>query len=120
MKREIDITKISLSRDESKKLRWMYKHEPIQEQIIEEDLTMLRLYERGLIERCCAKQFPYAPPEGVIEIPHNAFCLSDAGRQLLNRYREQDSDRRFTRILAIWGAITGTAAIGVEIWLHFL
>ena len=118
---ETDITKISLSHDEVKKLRWISKHEPVQEHIIEENPILSRLYERDLIERCYSEKFPYAePPDYVIEIPYNAFCLNDAGRQFLNRYQEQNSDRRFTRALAIWGAITGTAAIIVEIWLHFL
>mgnify|MGYP004657418057 CR=1 len=118
---EIDITKIALSRDEVKKLRWISKHEPVQDHIIEENPILSRLYERDLIEPCCSEKFPHTElPEYVVGIPYNAFCLSDAGRQFLNRYREQNSDRRFTRALAIWGAITGTVSIIVEIWLHFL
>lgn len=120
VKREIDITKISLSRAEIKRLRWIEMNEPVQEEHIERDPLSLRLYERGLIERCYSSQFPYMPPYGVIEIPHNAFRLNDAGRQYLNRRKEIDSEIRFTRTIAIYGAITGTAAIIAEIVLHFL
>lgn len=118
---KIDITQIALSRAEIKKLRWISKHEPVDERIIEKCPCVQRLYERGLIERCYSERFPYTePPYGVIEIPCNAFQLSDAGRQYLNRRREIESELRFTRAVAIWGGITGTAAIIVEIWLHFL
>ena len=120
MRRETDITKIALSREEIRKLRWISKHEPVQEQDIECDPLSLRLYKRDMIERCCSDRFPYVPASGTVEIPHNAFRLTDAGWQFLNRRQEQDSERRFTKVLAIWGAVTGTAAIIVEIWLHFL
>lgn len=120
MKRGVDITRIALSRAEIKKLRWISKREPVCEDVLEEDNTAQRLYHRGLIERTYSDRYPYTqPPYGIIEIPHNAFQLSDEGWQYLNRAREQDSERRITRFIAIWGAITGTISLLIEAVQYF-
>lgn len=120
MSGNIDITKIALSRSETKKLRWVAKHEPVHDTILNEDQVAQRLYDRGLLEVTYSKQYPYeAPPYGVISIPYNAIQLSDPGRQYLNRVREQDSERRVTRIIAIWGAVTGTISLLIQVMQYF-
>lgn len=121
MNYDVDITKIALSHTEAKKLRWLSKHEPVHDKGIENNAAAYRLYKRGLIERCYSERFPYEmPSRGIVEIPVNAFRLTDAGQQYLNYCYKQDRDRWVTWILALWGAITGSVSIAVEIWLHFL
>lgn len=46
--------------------------------------------------------------------------LSNYFLEEFERYREKMFDVWFNRILAIWGAITGTIAVVAEIMLHFL
>lgn len=46
--------------------------------------------------------------------------LDDYLTEELERYEEDQRDTLLNRVIAIYGAITGTVAIGVEIWLHFL
>lgn len=115
MSRSVDITKIALSRSEIRKLRWINKHAPVCEKILDENQIARRLYDRDLIELTYSEKYPYTePPYGVIEIPHNAVCLSDEGLQYLNRVQDQNSDRRITRLIATWGAVTGTISLLIE------
>jgi len=118
MHRNIDITKLALSRPEEKKLEWIAINEPVPENETRADPISNTLYERGLIELTCTNHFPFEP-EG-IEIPHNAFRVSDAGKQYLNLIQARRSDRRITTIIAIWGAATGTAALLIDIVKWFL
>ena len=46
--------------------------------------------------------------------------LDDFLTEELERYEAEHNDVLINRVLAIYGAITATIAIGVEIWLHFL
>ncbi|MBQ3965935.1 MAG: hypothetical protein II684_03785 [Treponema sp.] len=46
--------------------------------------------------------------------------LDDFLTEELERYEAEHNDVLINRVLAIYGSITATIAIGVEIWLHFL
>lgn len=48
------------------------------------------------------------------------FAVTSKGLAFLEEKPGKDFDRWLTRFCAIWGAITGTAAIIAEIWRHFL
>lgn len=48
------------------------------------------------------------------------YSITSQGLAFLEEKPGKDFDRWITRIVAIWGAITGTAAIIAEILLHFL
>lgn len=114
-----DITKIALSPAELKKLRWISKNGPIEMTTTSSDPVIDILFDRGLLESTYSDKFPYSRVSGIVGIPRNAFEVSDLGRQYLNLVSKQSKDAVITRIIAIWGAITGTVAIVVEIWLHF-
>lgn len=47
------------------------------------------------------------------------FSITSKGLEYLEARPGHVFDRWLTRFCAIWGAITGTAAIIAEIWLHF-
>jgi len=55
-----------------------------------------------------------------VSISNGVFQINSKGRAYLEEHPGKAFDRWLTRFCAIWGAITGTAAIIVEIWLHFL
>lgn len=48
------------------------------------------------------------------------FRITSQGLAYLQEKPGKDFDRWLTRIVAIWGAITGTAALVIELVLHFL
>lgn len=48
------------------------------------------------------------------------FSVTSAGLSFLEEKPGKDFDRWLTRVVAIWGAITGTAALVLEIVLHSL
>lgn len=48
------------------------------------------------------------------------FVITSKGLAFLEEKPGRDFDRWLTRIIAIWGAITGTAALVIEVVLHFL
>lgn len=48
------------------------------------------------------------------------FSITSKGLAFLEEKPGKDFDRWLTRFCAIWGAVTGTAAIIAEIVLHFL
>ena len=48
------------------------------------------------------------------------FQITSEGRAYLEEKPGKAYDRWSTRVLAVWGAITGTAAMVLEIVIHFL
>lgn len=48
------------------------------------------------------------------------FSITSKGLAFLEEKPGKDFDRWLTRFCAIWGAVTGTAAIVLELALHFL
>lgn len=65
----------------------------------------------------------------ILEVGHNMapkfgsdgkYSITSLGLAYLQEKPGKDFDRWLTRIVAIWGAITGTAALVLELVLHFL
>lgn len=48
------------------------------------------------------------------------YSISSKGLAFIEEKPGRDFDHWLTRVCAIWGAVTGTAAIVIEIVLHFL
>lgn len=55
-----------------------------------------------------------------IMVSDGIFRITSQGLAYLQEKPGKDFDRWLTRIVAIWGAITGTAALVLEVVLHFL
>lgn len=53
-------------------------------------------------------------------VSNGIFSITGKGLSFLEERPGKLFDRWLTRIIAIWGAATGTVAIMIEIWLHFL
>ena len=60
------------------------------------------------------------PNKRLVSINTGVFQISSKGRAYLEENPGKVFDRWLTRFCAIWGALTGTAAIIAEIVLHFL
>ena len=102
MDKEIDITKIALSRKEIKLLRKIRQLGVISDSQNELDSVISRLYDRGVIQRTCSNQFPFPElVDGFVTIPYNAFEISDAGMQYLNMIQDRNTERFKTRTIAI-------------------
>lgn len=57
---------------------------------------------------------------GYAGVPTGMARITAFGEHFLAYAKRRSFDRWFTMIIAIWGAITGTAAIVIELVLHFL
>lgn len=83
--KDVDITKVSLSKPELRKLKFIAKSELIERKLFDQDEVISRLSNRGLIEFTCSDKFGYDHIEGILGVMPNSISLSDAGQQYLNR-----------------------------------
>ena len=60
------------------------------------------------------------PDKKVVFLSNGVYSITSFGKGFLEAKPGRDFDKWLTRLVAIWGAITGTAALVLEVVLHFL
>ena len=108
-----------ISKNGRKTLRWLNKRYPNWFHWYEiqngagafvEDVLLTELYKRGFLQR---ELFPWDADgtAGAYDPVPYSYLISDFGRAYLEALPGYWLDRWLTRLLAFWGAVTGTIAV---------
>ena len=101
MSSEIDVGSIELSPSEYKVLFTIFKKGAVSDTpFINNEEPYIYLYRIKLIERFDSDNFPHRPTE-FLSIPLNAFRITDRGRSVLHRIKNNASKSRWQTVLSI-------------------
>lgn len=111
-----------------KVLRFIKKQsEPVSKDVIiskfgNDAVESIRFLEKEEYIKAGKKIYPHRNLNGQHEIfiSNGKYEIAALGLDFLQHKPGRDFDRWLTRIIAIWGALTGTAALLIELTLHFL
>ena len=110
MSNEIDVGSIELSPSEYKVLFKIFKKGAVSDTpFLNHEDPYIYLYRLKLIERFDSDNFPHRPSES-LSLPLNAFRITDRGRSVLHRMKNNASKARWQTVLSIVSIAISLAA----------